>query len=59
MGLRKYKREIARNRMQIMGIPNRKMFVLWRRVLTGKKGKDAERAQMNYGKMLKASRRSV
>ena len=56
MGLRKYKRDIAKNRMRIMGIPNRNMYRVWRRILTGKEGANAERVQMNYGKILKASR---
>lgn len=59
MGLRKYKREIAKDRMRIMGIPNRKMKRVWRRILSGKTGADAERVQMNYGKILKASRSRV
>ena len=64
VGLRKYKREIAKNRLECanFGNVNKKLHVkrdglpLWRAVLTGKGGRDAERVQMNYGKLIKAKR---
>ena len=62
MGLRKYKRSIANARLMTanFGNINRKFSTrkdgvpLWRAVLTGKEGRDAERVQMNYGKLMKA-----
>ena len=62
--MRKYKRQIAKARLTIMGVGNvnRKMnknregVPLWRAVLTGDFGKKAERAQMNFGKLIKAER---
>ena len=64
VGLRKYKRQIAKDRLECanFGNVNKKLHVkrdglpLWRAVLTGKGGRDAERVQMNYGKLLKAKR---
>lgn len=62
--MRKYKRQIAKDRLAIMGTGNvnKKMskkrdgLPLWKAVLTGEFGKTAERAQMNYGKLLKAQK---
>lgn len=62
MGLRKYKRQIEKARLLTanFGNINRKFSTrkdgvpLWRAVLTGKEGRDAERVQMNYGKLMKA-----
>ena len=64
MGLRKYKRSIAKARLMTANFGNinkkfstRKDGVpLWRAVLTGKEGRDAERVQMNYGKLIKAQK---
>ena len=64
MGLRKYKRDIAKARLAAANFGNinkkfstRKDGVpLWRAVLTGKEGRDAERVQMNYGKLIKAQK---
>ena len=64
MGLRKYKRQIAKARLSAadFGKINKKLHVvrngvpLWRAILTGKEGRDAERVQMNYGKLMKARR---
>ena len=63
--MRKYLRQMAKARMKAMGIGNihRKMgnkkdgVALWRAVLYGNSGKDAERAQMNYGKLMKAQKK--
>ncbi len=63
--MRKYLRQMAKARLKAMGVGNvnRKMknrkdgVPLWQAVLYGDSGKDAERAQMNYGKLLKAQRR--
>lgn len=65
--MRKIKRQIAKDRLAIMGVGNvnKKLHVrkgglpMWKAVLTGKFGKDAERAQMNYGKLIKAQRKAV
>lgn len=62
MGLRKYKRSIAKARLAAanFGNINKKFSVkkdgvpLWRAILTGKEGRDAERVQMNYEKLMKA-----
>lgn len=62
MGLRKYKRQIAKARLAAanFGSINKKFGIkkdgvpLWRAILTGKEGRDAERVQMNYGKLMKA-----
>ena len=64
MGLRKYKRSIAKARLAAadFGKINKKLNVvrngvpLWRAILTGKEGRDAERVQMNYGKLIKAQK---
>ena len=63
--MRKYLRQMAKARLKAMGAGsiNRNMgkkkdgVALWRAVLYGKSGKDAERAQMNYGKLLKAQKK--
>ncbi len=57
MGMRKYKRQIAKARLTALGVErvNRKMrkvkdgIALWRVVLIGKTGKEAETAQMRAG----------
>ena len=62
MGLRKYKRQIAKARLECanFGNVNKKLHVvkdgvpLWRAVMLGKFGRESERVQMNYGKLLKA-----
>ena len=62
--MRNLKRQIARDRLSIMGVGNvnRKLsqkrdgVPLWRAVLQGDFGQKAERAQMNYGKLLKAKK---
>lgn len=62
MGLRAYKRQIARARMTIMGVGNvnKKMKLKkydipnWKRALYGKTGDEAHRAQMNLGQLIKA-----
>lgn len=59
--MRKYRRQIAKERLTSMGVGdvNRKLHVmrdglpLWKAVLTGAFGKKAEKAQMDYGKMMK------
>ena len=53
--MRKFKRQIARARMKAMAVKrvNRHMADFWRQALNDE---DAERAQMNYGKLLKAQR---
>ena len=64
MGLRKYKRQIAKARLSAasVGNVNRKLsrvrggVHMWRMVLTGKSGEKFERVQMNYGKLIKAKR---
>ena len=64
MGLRKYKRSIAKARLTAanFGNVNKKFSTrkdglpLWRAILTGKAGRDAERVQMNYGKLIKAQK---
>ena len=61
----KYLRGIAKARMKAMGIGNvnRKMSLKkdgvpnWKIALYGKTGKDAERAQMNYGTLVKAAKK--
>lgn len=65
--MRKYQRQIAKARLAAMGVGNvnRKMkkrkdgVPLWRAVTEGKSGMDAERVQMNYGKLIKAKRERV
>ena len=63
--MRKYLRQIARERMTAQGIGNvNKGFSRrdadgvpnWKKALTGESGKAAERAQMFAGKKLKAAR---
>ena len=62
MGLRRVKRQIAKARLAAAnyGKVNRKLHVakngvpLWRAVMLGKFGRESERVQMNYGKLLKA-----
>ena len=57
MGLRKYRRQIAKTRLEIMGVGNvnRKLHLrkdvlpYWKAALTGKSGKAAEKAQMAWG----------
>ena len=64
MGLRKYKRAIAKERLQAasVGNVNRKLsrvrdgVQMWRMALTGDSGRKLERVQMNYGKLIKARR---
>lgn len=65
MGLRKYKRTIAKDRMRALGIDrvNRRFARVqdgvanWRRALTGETGEAAEKAQMKVGNALQAARR--
>ena len=62
MGLRKYKRSIAKARLTAasVGNVNRKLsrvrdgIPMWRMALTGDSGRKLERVQMNYGKLIKA-----
>ena len=62
MGLRSVKRQIARARLTVMGVGNvnRKMRLKkdstpnWVLAISGKTGEEAHRAQMNYGRLLKA-----
>ena len=62
--MRELKRSIAKARLQVMGVGNvnRKLKrrkdgrPLWRVVTEGKSGKDAERAQINYGMLLRAKK---
>ena len=62
--MRKLKRQIAKARLNAMGVGNvnRKMsrrkdgLPLWRAVTEGKSGRDARRVQMNFGKLMKAKR---
>ena len=67
MGSRKAKRQVAKARLTAMGVGNvnKKMALRkdpkdrtelpnWKKALYGKTGQDAERAQMNLGKLLKA-----
>ena len=62
--MRKYLRGIAKARMKAMGIGNvnRKMSLKkggvpnWKVALYGKTGADAERAQMNYGMLIRAKK---
>ena len=57
MGMRKYLRQIAKNRLAAVGLENvnRKMSIKkdgvenWRRALSGESGKKAEAAQMKAG----------
>ena len=51
MGLRKYRRQIAKTRLEIMGVGNvnRKLHLYWKAALTGKSGEAAEKAQMAWG----------
>lgn len=57
MGLRKYRRQIAKTRLEIMGVGkvNKKLHVrkdglpYWKAALTGKGGEAAEKAQMAWG----------
>ena len=64
MGLRKYKRSIAKARLKAasVGNVNRKLskvrdgIPMWRMALTGDSGEKLERVQMNYGKLIKARR---
>lgn len=63
MGMRKYLRQIAKERLAAVGLEkvNRKMSIQkdgvanWRRALYGESGKKAEAAQMKAGKRRKAS----
>ena len=63
--MRKYKRQIARERMTAQGIGNvnrgfsrrdAEGVPNWRKALQGDTGKQAERAQMRAGRILKAQR---
>ena len=62
MGIRSAKRQVAKARMEIMGVGNvnAKMGVVrdgvpnWKRALYGKTGQAAWKAQMNHGRLLKA-----
>ena len=63
MGLRTYKRQIAKARLQVIGAGNvnKKMskknpegVPTWKLMLSGKTGQEAHRAQMNLGKLIKA-----
>lgn len=67
MGLRKHKRQIAKERMRALGIDhvNKRLgrvqggVANWRRALTGKTGKAAENAQMKVGAALQLARRNA
>ena len=70
MGLRNVKRQIAKERLTVMGVGNvnrklgrkkaadgkqdKKELPNWKKALYGKTGAEAERAQANYGRLLKA-----
>lgn len=62
MGIRSAKRSVAKGRLAAMGVGqiNRKLHrkkdnvPLWRAVTEGESGKDAERIQLNKGKLIKA-----
>ena len=65
MGMRKYRRQVAKDRMRALGIDrvNRRFGRVqdglsnWRRALTGETGEAAEKAQMKVGNALQAARR--
>ena len=62
MGLRGYKRQIAKARMMATGVGNvnSKLSLVkdgvpnWKRALYGKTGEQAHKAQMNLGRLIKA-----
>ena len=64
MGVRKYKRTIAKERMRALGIDrvNKRFGRVqdglsnWRRALTGETGEAAEKAQMKVGNALQVAR---
>ena len=64
MGMRKYRRQVAKARLRALGIDrvNRRMgwvqdgIVNWRRALTGETGEAARKAQMKVGAALQISR---
>ena len=67
MGLRRYKRQIAKARLAIMGreningtfsVKNADGIPIWKTALYGKTGEAAYRAQMNHGRLLKAREES-
>lgn len=66
MGIRSVKRQIAKARLQAMGVGNvnKKMRLKkantpnWKLALYGKTGEDAHRAQMNLGQLIKAKAKS-
>lgn len=67
MGLRKYKRTIAKDRMLALGIDhvNKRLgrvqdgVANWRRALTGETGEAAEKAQMKVGNAIQIARRNA
>ena len=48
--MRKHLREIARNRLRLMGAPNKAMSKMWRRVLWGDMAQRAYDNQMAHGR---------
>lgn len=67
MGMRKYLRQIAKNRLAAVGLENvnRKMSIQkdgvanWRRALYGESGEKARAAQMKAGRQAAALRRKA
>ena len=48
--MRKYLRDVARNRLKIMGVPNKGMKKLWRDVLWGDLASKGHENQMKMGR---------
>lgn len=48
--MRKYLRDVARNRLKIMGVPNKGMKKLWRDVLWGDLSSKGHENQMKMGR---------
>ena len=51
--MRKYLRDVARNRLKTMGVPNKGMRKLWRDVLWGDLASKGHENQMKMGRLFR------